>query len=62
MRVQCGRIAADHVCGTASLSGPVRSERESRAIEVLVWWHDSVRNVANNLRIAMAPGALRHAG
>jgi osmotically-inducible protein OsmY len=62
MRVQRGRITVDHLCGTPLLSGSVQSERESRVIEDLVRWHDSVRDVPNSMRIAAARRAPRRVG
>jgi hypothetical protein len=47
----------------ALLSGSVQSERESRVIEDLVRWHDSMRGKENSMRIAvMVPAAPPRAG
>ena len=61
MQVQPGRVVADYVSGTTLLSGSADSERDARATEDRLRWHDSVNEVANKLQIP-APAALWRAG
>ena len=61
MRLQHGRAVADYVSGTTLLSGSADSERDARATEDPLPWHDSVKKVAQNALIP-ARAALWRAG
>lgn len=59
MNLPRGSVAVDFECGLASLSGSVPSAAHRQAVEELVRWHDGVRDVINNLRVAPAAAGIR---